>query len=84
MDIEPQPCFYILTSLHTMSTDFLLMTTLATLLKCFRVQCVAYKTNDNYICHVASNTINLQFNNLDTPRVVSHNFLNICSNVAFN
>lgn len=32
MDIEPQPCFYILTSLHTMSTDFLLMKTLATLL----------------------------------------------------
>jgi hypothetical protein len=32
MDIEPQPCFYIVTSLHTMSTDLLLMTTLATLL----------------------------------------------------
>jgi len=32
MDIEPQPCFYKLMSLHTMSTDFLLMTTLATLL----------------------------------------------------
>jgi len=84
MDIEPQPCFYILTSFTHNVNRLSAHDNSSNTFKCFIVQRVTYKTNDNYICHVASNTINLQFNNLDTPDVVSHNSLNICSNVAFN